>query len=157
MSNPGEAARHESVCDDLAIDRERDHARGRCCLARGGEPRPRERRNEAIIHAVSQPYDEAAATAEPLRDGCPEARRHSVRTLDQNLVEPVERYVTQDGHRPAITVDAGRVGAAHYARQVGDPVFVLEGRALSGVHRGWTPIIGDGRWVAVIGGGRRSA
>jgi hypothetical protein len=141
---PRPAARGDRVRDNVAIDRERDHARGRCCLARGDEASPRERRKEAIIRAGSQPYDETAATAEPLLQDCQEARRRSVWTLDQNLVEPVERYVRSDHHRPPITVDAGRHGAAHNASQVGDPVLVLEGRALGGVHRGWTPINRNG-------------
>src|SRR5262245_52987121 len=139
---PREAARRDGVGDGSTVDRERDHPRGDGRLVRGDKSNLGEDRDEAVIHPLFESDDEAAGMGEPSLYAGKKARRRRVAALHQNLVEPVQRDIAEDRHDPAVPVDAPRVGATQYAREIGDPVLVLESSPLGGNHR-----VGP-RWVA---------
>ena len=59
----------------------------------------------------------------------------SADAFDQDLVVPIEWQAGQDRDDPTGAPDLRPAGAAHHARQVGDPVPVLEGNQLDVRHR----------------------
>ena len=82
--------------------------------------------DETIIDTFAQANDEGVT---PLaRLGYPGEHAVWCRFLvfNQDLVEPIERQAGQDRDHPAGASHVGPRGTAHDARQVGDPVLVLE-------------------------------